>query len=77
MENKDVTVLHTFRIGNKFAYYLTNMVVNFACTNSIHFNHNNELPAQAKAILQLDKQGTPNIRIKKCKNTETMSILKV
>jgi len=34
MENKDVTVLHTFREGNKLADYLTNMVVNFAGTNS-------------------------------------------
>lgn len=67
MENKDVTVLHTFREGNNLADYLTNMVVNFAGTNSIHFNHNNELPTQAKAILQLDKQGTLNIRIKKGK----------
>lgn len=68
MVNKQVTVVHTFREGNSLTDFLANLVVNFAAAESIQFNYIEELPAQAKSILHLDKKGTPNIRFKKGKN---------
>lgn len=65
MVDKEVVVVDTFREGNKLADFLTNKVVNFAGADSIQFNHTDKLPVHGKAILQLDKQGIPNIRIKK------------
>ncbi|KAG5585653.1 hypothetical protein H5410_046087 [Solanum commersonii] len=37
-------------------------------TNSIQFPSIEDLPGQAQALLHGDKQGTPNLRTKKCQN---------
>jgi len=67
MLNKEVAVGQTFREGNSPADFLTNFIVDFA-GEDIQFNHTNELPNQAKTLLQLDKQGTPILRLKKGQN---------
>lgn len=68
LENRDVTVVHTFREGNKLADFLTNLSSNFVGSYQIHFNNFRELPVYAKTILQMDKICIPNLRKKKGKN---------
>jgi len=68
LKDKEVVVTHIFRKGNKLADFLTNYVFSFAGTNNIQFTSVEDLPGQAQAILHGDKQGTPNLRIKKCQN---------
>ncbi|KAH0664999.1 hypothetical protein KY285_026205 [Solanum tuberosum] len=68
LKDKDVVVIHIFREGNCVADCLTNHVFSFAGTTRIQLLSNIELPAQAGKLLHIDKQGIPNIRIRKCQN---------
>jgi len=73
LKDKEVVVTHIFREGNKMANFLTNYVFSFAGTNNIQLTSVEDLPGQAQAILHGDKQGTPNLRIKKCQNANSIS----
>ncbi|KAH0776352.1 hypothetical protein KY290_007763 [Solanum tuberosum] len=68
LKDEDVVVIHIFREGNYIADCLTNHVFSFAGTTRIQFLYNTKLPAQAGKLLHIDKQGIPNIRIRKCQN---------
>lgn len=68
LKNKDVVVNQIFRAGNSVANCLANHVFCFVGTTKIQFLSNNELLAQAKKLLQTDKQGMPNLRIRKYQN---------
>ncbi|XP_059315783.1 uncharacterized protein LOC132066495 [Lycium ferocissimum] len=62
MEDQRVTVEHIHREGNRLADILTNFVFDFAGT--VQFRNFQELPSQAKKILNLEKIGIPNLRIR-------------
>ncbi|XP_060182743.1 uncharacterized protein LOC132612645 [Lycium barbarum] len=62
MEDQTVAVEHIHREGNGLADFLTNLVFNFAGT--LQFHSFQELPSQAKRILNIDKREIPNLRIR-------------
>ncbi|KAH0642344.1 hypothetical protein KY290_033935 [Solanum tuberosum] len=68
LKNKDMVVNQIFRAGNNVVDCLANHVFSFVGTTKIQFESNNELPAQEKKLLQTDKQGMPNLRIRKYQN---------
>lgn len=60
MENLSVRVVHSLREGNILADFFTNLVFDFA--DDFQSNCLEEVPVKGKAIINLDKKGTPNIR---------------
>lgn len=73
IRNRQVKVEHTVREGNQLADFFTNYNFLFVGTTVHKFNNFQEVPIQAKAIIQLEKSGIPNIRIKKMQNKEFRS----
>ncbi|KAH0730567.1 hypothetical protein KY290_001567 [Solanum tuberosum] len=64
MESITTRVQHSLREGNTLADYLANMVFHFA--GNFEFKTFQEMPSTAKKIINLDKQNTPQLRIRKC-----------
>lgn len=63
MKEDGVThIRRIYREDNKLANFLTNMMFNFIGT--MNFHHFQELPTEAKKILNLDKQEIPQLRIR-------------
>ncbi|XP_060194894.1 uncharacterized protein LOC132624080 [Lycium barbarum] len=62
MEDQTVAVEHIHREGNGLADLLTNLVFDFAGT--LQFHSFQELPSQAKRIMNIDKREIPNLRIR-------------
>ncbi|XP_060210626.1 uncharacterized protein LOC132637573 [Lycium barbarum] len=62
MVDHTVSVEHIHRDGNGLADFFTNFVFGFA--GSVQFHNFQELPSQAKRILNLEKRGIPNLRIR-------------
>ncbi|XP_059312432.1 uncharacterized protein LOC132063745 [Lycium ferocissimum] len=62
MEDQRVIVMHIHREGNGLVDFLTNFVFYFART--VQFHNFQELPSQAKKILNLEKIGIPNLRVR-------------
>lgn len=61
--NHEVLVVHTFREGNSLTIFFTNYVFDFAGTHKRQFFNMQEIPLQAQAIIKLDKDNVPNLRI--------------
>lgn len=61
-------VTHTLREGNKVADFFANIVFDFAGTKE--YTSHQDLPAKAKALVQLDKLQVPNIRLITVTNRE-------
>ncbi|XP_049359182.1 uncharacterized protein LOC125823854 [Solanum verrucosum] len=68
MKGMEVVIEHTFREGNKVADFLANLVFSFEGTEIISFNTFQDLPKEAKTLLNMDKSQTPNLRIKQFQN---------
>ncbi|WMV47399.1 hypothetical protein MTR67_040784 [Solanum verrucosum] len=64
----EVAIVHTLREGNKLTDFMANIVFSFAGTNSICYNDFQDLPSEAKTILNMDKSQIPNLRIRKFQN---------
>ncbi|KAH0722504.1 hypothetical protein KY289_005548 [Solanum tuberosum] len=62
-EGLNVAIEHTLREGNKLAYFMASIVFSFAGTELISYNNSQALPREAKALLNLEKRQTPNLRI--------------
>lgn len=69
MKNGNVEVKHVMREGNKVADFLTNIIFFFAGTEVKIFHSFQEIPREGKALITLDAQQVPNIRITKVQNT--------
>lgn len=64
----DVVIEHTFREGNKVAHFLANLAFSFASTEIISCNTFQDLPNEAKTLLNMDKVQTTNLKIKQLQN---------
>lgn len=60
IENLSVRVIHFHRKCNTLADFFANLIFDFA--GDFHFNNVEQVPWLGKAIIELDKKGTPNIR---------------
>ncbi|KAH0675691.1 hypothetical protein KY285_023492 [Solanum tuberosum] len=60
----NTTVEHTYMEGNKLADFFAKRVY-FAGTDLLTYSSIQEISREARSILQLDKNQTPNLRIKK------------
>lgn len=69
MKEREVVIEHVFREGNKVADFLANYVFSFAGTDSIIFSSFQDLSNDAKVLLNMDKAGIANLRIRKMQNT--------
>lgn len=65
-----VVVEHTVREGNKLSEFFANLIFCFVGTQRIHYTSIQEVPAQGKAIISLEKSKMPNLRIQKCQNKD-------
>lgn len=63
-----MVVEYIFKEGNTVDDFLTNRVFSFASTTHIQFLSRTDLPAQQKKLLQIDKQGIPNLKIRNYQN---------
>ncbi|WMV10913.1 hypothetical protein MTR67_004298 [Solanum verrucosum] len=63
-----LAIVHTLREGNKLADFMANIVFSFAGTYFIYYNNFQELPSEAKTILNMDKSQIPNMRIRRIQN---------
>lgn len=54
--------------GNNLAYFLANHVFFFAGSQRLIFSSFQDLPKDAKVILNMEKTQIPNLRIKKLQN---------
>ncbi|XP_059310046.1 uncharacterized protein LOC132061209 [Lycium ferocissimum] len=62
MADQRVTVEHIHREGNGLTDFLTNFVFDFA--GAVQFHNFQEFPSDAKKILNLEKLGIPNLRVR-------------
>ncbi|KAG5620989.1 hypothetical protein H5410_006207 [Solanum commersonii] len=67
-EGLEVAIVHTLREGNKLADFMSNIVFSFTSTNFTYYNNFQELPTEAKTILNMDKSQIPNLRIRRIQN---------
>jgi len=68
IKSHGVEVVHVLREGNSLADALTKSFAHFAGIERQQYQNMQELPQHAKAILQQDKEKTPNLRIRKVQN---------
>lgn len=63
-----VEVSHVLREGNKVADYFANFIFSCAGTGFKVFNTYIEVPREGKALIELDANRVPNLRVTKCQN---------
>ena len=61
---------HILREGNALAVCLANEVYSFAGTKAVAYNQFQELPSQARTLLNLYKQQIPHLRFNTFRNRE-------
>lgn len=61
---------HTFREGNKVADFIANRVFFFASIDRLTYSTFQELPKEAKALVNVDKMQVPNLRIRNMQNED-------
>lgn len=68
MDSCSARVQHSLGKGNTLADYLANLVFHFA--GNFEFNSFHEIPSAGRKIINLDKQGIPQMRIRQCTTTK-------
>lgn len=63
-----VQVQHILREGNKVADFFAKLVFCFAGTKQINFQSIQQVPRQGRALISMDAQRIPNVRIIKMQN---------
>ncbi|MCD7459576.1 hypothetical protein HAX54_041345 [Datura stramonium] len=71
-ENENVMVQHIYREGNTLADYFANLVVHFVGT--VKYNTNQEVLAEGKKIIIMEKNQIPNLRIRQYQNKRGIEI---
>lgn len=70
MEIREVVVDHIYREGNKLADYFANLVFYFAGSQSLTYSSVQDIPREARTILNMDRNQVPNLRIRKYQNRD-------
>lgn len=73
MERVDVKVEHTFREANKLADFFANLIFCFAGTQRLTYTPMQDIQREAKAIITMDRDQIPNLRIQNHQNREFKS----
>lgn len=60
MKTMSVRVIHPLKEGNTLAKFFPDLIFNFA--GDFQFNNVEQVPNKGRAIIELDKSGTPTIR---------------
>ncbi|WMV41937.1 hypothetical protein MTR67_035322 [Solanum verrucosum] len=68
MKDKEVTVEHTLREGNQLADFFTNDIFCFAGTQILTYSNIQDIPREARGIINTEKAKLPNLRIRRYQN---------
>ncbi|WMV25103.1 hypothetical protein MTR67_023354 [Solanum verrucosum] len=68
MKDKEVTVEHILREGNQLADFFTNHIFCFAGTQKLSYSNFQDIPSEARGIINTEKAKLPSLRIRRYQN---------
>ncbi|KAG5599438.1 hypothetical protein H5410_030808 [Solanum commersonii] len=68
MEDKEVIAEHILKEGNQLANFLTNHIFYFVGTQTLTYSNFQDLPTNARGIINTEKEKLPSLRIRRYQN---------
>lgn len=68
--DKNKVMVHTFREGNKLANFFTNQVFFFTGSQRLTYTYIQDIPYEARGIINMDKAQLPNLKIRTYQNSQ-------